>query len=384
MANPKVIYPTTDFGSRLYSPIFDTWFRNLQVSKDARQPDLGIAYADCDSNTVAPFIDSCQNIVFTTNCGVFKIPYWSIDGCVRYATPQTAAAKKVVIRGDVATCGCDDILSITIRHTPPNYSYPIERIYVQKLSCECDYTLCQRSTYLQKQIQLDPDSPVTAAVDETTGEMTLTAKTAGQDFEVVANSGFFSADEVMPNVMDFGTSAQLVNIGALTGCVPSYECVSGKVFKVVMIPYHAWIPAANHGTFSQHTHSNNASVRVEKLAWIAFESTSCNTQFTALQNLLTDANPKLNKWAGIDTSIVPTYRWCMNRTDAGNPAAIADAVADYGANTTFWGRNSETGKSYYTIHTTSYTAPSAANVGDVFRHGECGNDDYQTNCGCNC
>lgn len=244
--------------------------------------------------------------------------------------------------------------------------------------CGCVETCCQKLTRVAAQINAQTNSPVNAAYVPVGTEhyLELTAKAAGQNFEVSVHEGLTAPVTVVPYfAQDF--SAKTVKnwfTPEVLGACDTDRCLN--ILEISFVNMEHADQAG--GSVTSNPGSSFAPLKeVIRHASIVFDPAVANstTAFTALKTILTGTDERNKLLKSTTCEDFPEYRFCIARTDtgvAGDPANITDVRTDYATavisiTRAFWDGT----KSYYTLRSTSSVAPTADGA-DVVTAGGCG------------
>lgn len=324
---------------------------------------------------------------FATDNNFYKIPFDTIlkgGSGIKIRQCGTSLAKRVRMKCcDTSTIGFDDLerMAIEVRAISncenPRW-FPWVSPKEAYFECGTMQSCCQKLNRIAEEFNTDSDSPVTAEVSNNADGwfIDLISKIPGLDFHVIAQEGLTDPDVIVPNFERGFTAKTMVDWFGAGQIIPGSadKCMTViEVFNYLKKPYRGGAGTSNPLTDpSQFREVLNHTMLV-------FDDTNTNSlaaknAFITLANGTSQYNDIL---AGSTAADFPTYHYCIERTDAGDAAAL-DAVraeANYTPNVIKIGRSLyKNGKSYYDFHSLSGTAPTA-DTGDTVRAGYCGKDD---------
>ena len=164
---------------------------------------------------------------------------------------------------------------------------------------DCSQTCEQKINALIANANLQQDKWVTLTKIGT-NKLRVTGP-VGVNFEVYGSGCFTSQETVQDFCAPFGTCVDFKKLGATLSC--GCDNSDTTAFKVVGIEYQDLKKVANFGEFAGLKAGDNASVLVRKVAWVVFQNSVNDTQYTALVNALSSTGNEYLDIFGSATAI---------------------------------------------------------------------------------
>lgn len=240
--------------------------------------------------------------------------------------------------------------------------------------CGCTETDCQKLEKLARQInspERAENIPVTATFSNV-GDLPVVeveSKVAGLGYRVKSSQGL-SISQVVPNYRTYFTAGDVRDWFGTP-----LALLSDPTKKLVCVELYYWedVPTTNAVGVATSNPLNEIYTyeRIKKHAMIFFDPTVTNSQnaYTALITVLTGPNAYDRKLGSTTSDDFVVYSFTIERTDAGDAAALTTTRTNYPTGVVSLDRTFRVnGKSYYTFRSTTATAP-AANGADIVTPG---------------
>lgn len=376
MEQIKVFSPNPGIAPDYASMAIDAFNYGNGKCKDIR-PDVLLVINNGDSYTATK---SCGRFNFSTACGdevfiINDIHRVKQGNHVAKICCTDASKHRVKLTAATSLGGdCDTTkLQFNLRSFEGCEIKPILIGISEEFRCSPDSTAAQKIAKIIASANANPTfSEYAIAIPDAgdTSSFFIEWKREGEFFTVEFFEGFKAPEVVQIGLPAIGKGNDLKTIFKALDCLPG-ACDSDKCYTIYIFKERFFMPIGTHGIFpsSSGQNNNNSQVTGFRTVWIAVDE-AATAAITAIDTLFNNAE----LLCSTDCQGGAEYKtFCLQRTDAGNGAALTSVENDYdeAVSAVRVSYDSEDGISYYQLtYLVSATDPTAK-AGDTITEGIC-------------